>query len=165
MLLSEKSVAVTGHQPFLLGGYGEDVAARLRDLASSWLRDNRPREIVSGLAAGWDTAVAEASIQEGIPLVSALAYTAQADHWPDEAKEKHAWLVGKSVQVYTYAQEKEHGCFARRDRWVLDRGDVVLALWSGVDGGTARAVSHADKLGKPIINLWPDWQKRSVSGC
>jgi uncharacterized phage-like protein YoqJ len=151
------SVAVTGHQPFLLGGYGQDVAVRLRGVAREWLAEERPREIVSGLAAGWDIAVAEAAIAEGIPLVAALAYRGQADHWPEDAKRGHAALVAAATDVWLYAEEKAHGCYTRRDHWVLDRADVVLALWSGVDGGTARAVAKAYALGKPVINLWVRW--------
>lgn len=154
----EKSVAVTGHQPFLLGGYGDEIASRLQSLARSWLKNNEPREVVSGLAAGWDTAVAEAAIKEGISLVSALAYRGQADHWPEDAKRQQDRLIEKSSHVYVYADEKEHGCYSRRDKWVLDRADMVLALWSGVDGGTARAIAHAQERNKPIVNLWLEWE-------
>lgn len=158
----EKSIAVTGHQPFLLGGYGDEAALKLRNFARSWLRENKPKEVISGLAAGWDTAVAEAAIIEDIPLVSALAYRGQADEWPEKAKQKHGQLIEKSIYVYVYSDKKEHGCYTRRDRWVLDRGDIVLALWSGVDGGTARAISHANKLNRPIVNLWSSWEDMSL---
>ena len=151
------SVAVTGHQPFLLGGYGDEVAVRLRDLAGAWLADHRPREVVSGLAAGWDTAVASAALLTGIPLVAALAYRKQASHWPAEAAEQHESFVAAASEVFVYSEEKSHGCYSRRDRWVLERSDLVLALWSGADGGTARAISHAESLGKPIVNLWKQW--------
>jgi hypothetical protein len=40
---------------------------------------------------------------------------------------------------------------------VLDRGQLVLALWAGVDGGTARALAEAEKRGKPVVNLWTSW--------
>jgi hypothetical protein len=42
------------------------------------------------------------------------------------------------------------------DRWVLERADHVVALWFGVEGGTAQAVAHARALGKPVENLWPE---------
>lgn len=155
-----KSIAVTGHQPFLLGGYGEEVAERLCGVALAWLQAHQPREVVSGLAAGWDTAVAHAAVLANIPLVAALAFRGQADQWPDDAKEKHAFLVGSACETYLYAEEKAHGCYSRRDRWVLERGDVVLALWSGVDGGTARAIATASKMGRPIVNLWEVWAAR-----
>jgi hypothetical protein len=130
---------------------------RLRTLAFDWLEANRPREVVSGLAPGWDTAVADAAVSLGVPLIAALAYRGQADDWPDAARQKHTDLVAAAHETYVYAEAKEHGCYTRRDRWVLERGEIVLALWSGVDGGTARAVAHASKLGKPIVNLWQNW--------
>jgi uncharacterized phage-like protein YoqJ len=153
----DKSLAVTGHQPFLLGGYGHDVSRRLRRVAFDWLQANTPREVMSGLAAGWDTAVADAAVSLGIPLIAALAYRGQADLWPEEARNEHARLVAAAGEIYLYAEAKEHGCFTRRDRWVLERGDMVLALWSGVDGGTARAIATANKLEKPVVNVWERW--------
>jgi len=162
---SDTSIAVTGHQPYILGGYSNALDQGLYDLASGWLKANQPREVVSGLAAGWDTAVASAALDQDIPLIAALAYQGQADQWPPEAKTVHEKLRDGASEIYQYSREKAHGCYTRRDRWVLERGDIVLALWSGADGGTARAVATAQKLGKPIINLWSDYSVTSETGA
>jgi len=151
------SVAVTGHQPPMLGGYGRDVASRLKALAAAWLSVARPREVVSGMAAGWDEAVAEAAIDLGIPLVAALAFKDQCAQWPQDALERHKRLLMRASETYVYSEGKAHGCWTRRDRWVIERGDVVLALWSGVDSGTGRAVKAAANLGRPVFNVWDAW--------
>ncbi len=150
-------VGVTGHQPFILGGYGEDVAERLTAFAREWLELGRPKEVISGLAAGWDTAVAEAAVEVSVPLVAALAFRAQADHWPPAARAQFERLVAASSEVYLHAPEKCAGVWTARDHWVLERSDVVLALWSGIEGGTGRAVRKAGELGRPVINVWDDW--------
>ena len=153
-----KSVGITGHQPFLLGGYDDAAANKLKQFAYNWLNKNKPKEVVSGLAAGWDTAVADAAVMAKIPLISALAYKGQADHWPEDARSKQDQLIKNSEYVYIHADEKEHGCYSKRDHWVLERSDVILALWSGVDGGTARAIAKASKMEKLVINLWNKWE-------
>jgi uncharacterized phage-like protein YoqJ len=151
------SIGVTGHQPPMLGGYGDDVAARLETVAREWLKAAEPREVVSGMAAGWDLAVAAAAVGLGIPLVAALAFADQAAEWPADARAKYRRLVGASVHVHTHAAEKLYGCWAARDGWVLERSAAVLALWSGAEGGTGRAVAKALKLGRPVYNVWPEW--------
>jgi predicted Rossmann fold nucleotide-binding protein DprA/Smf involved in DNA uptake len=151
------SVAVSGHTPFVLGGYTDETAQRLFELARWWLDEKRPREIVSGLAAGWDLAVAKAAVATGVPLVAALAYRGQADAWPADAAQEFRDIVSAAAEVYVYNETKAHGCYARRDRWVLERGTVVLALWSGIDGGTARALATAAKMDRPVFNVWEHW--------
>lgn len=49
---SSMRAAVTGHQPHLLGGFGEDVARRLRALARRWIQRARPGEVICGMAPG-----------------------------------------------------------------------------------------------------------------
>lgn len=154
--------AVTGHQPPVLGGYGADVFARLVVLGRDWVRANRPSEVVSGMAAGWDLAMAEAAVLEGVPLVAALAFRGQGDEWPDEARAHLRRLVEAAALVHVVHEVRAPGMWTARDRWVLDRGDVVVALWSGAEGGTGRAVATARKLGKPVDNLWDRWTAGSV---
>lgn len=149
--------AVTGHQPPALGGYGADVFARLVGLGRGWIRANRPAEVVSGMAAGWDLAMAEAAVLEGVPLVAALAFRGQGEDWPDEARAHLRRLLGAAVMVHLANEARVPGMWTIRDRWVLERGDVVVALWSGADGGTGRAVATARELGKQVDNLWPSW--------
>src|SRR3546814_12439463 len=48
-------LAATGHRPGKLGGYGEDVLARLRKGARSFLeRERNATAAISGMALGWD---------------------------------------------------------------------------------------------------------------
>lgn len=148
-------VAVTGHQPGLLGGYGDDVAARLVALAAAWIAENRPAEIISGMAAGWDMAVAEAAVEAGVPLVAVLACPGQNQAWPEAARARFERVVARASLVHVMPGGP--GMWTKRDAWVLARGERVLALWSGVPGGTERAVEKAARLGKPVDNLWPAW--------
>ena len=49
-----------------------------------------------------------------------------------------------------------------RNKWMVDNSDLVLALWNGTDGGTANCVRYAEKVGKPITNLWERWHESST---
>ncbi len=67
-------IAVTGHRPDKLGGFSEDVHHRLVRFAKETLskipRDNLT--IVTGMALGWDIAIADACDQVGIPFLAAI---------------------------------------------------------------------------------------------
>jgi uncharacterized phage-like protein YoqJ len=46
-----------------------------------------------------------------------------------------------------------------RNEWMVDSSDGVVALWNGTAGGTANCVRYAEKVGRPIDNLWPTWER------
>jgi hypothetical protein len=151
-------IAITGHQPHLLGGFEGEAPGRLRALALEWVEERRPAEVVSGMAAGWDMAMAWAAVEAGVPLVAALAFPGQGRGWPDDALGELDWLLACCSLVHTVSEERTRDMWTARDRWVIDRGELVLALWSGATGGTGDAVAYATSLGKPIENLWERWQ-------
>jgi predicted Rossmann fold nucleotide-binding protein DprA/Smf involved in DNA uptake len=61
-------LAFTGHRPSKLGGYGSDVDLKLTRLATKVLDDLKPEQVISGMALGWDQAVAFAAIRAKIPV-------------------------------------------------------------------------------------------------
>lgn len=154
-------VAVTGHQPPLLGGYDDVVTARLLALARSWIDGQAPCEIISGMAAGWDMAMAEAAVDAGVPLVAALACPGQNRGWPVDARQRFERVMAAASVVHVMPGGA--GMWARRDGWVLARGEIVVALWSGIESGTGRAVAKARRLGKPVLNLWPEWSGQAMA--
>ncbi|MBD2505253.1 hypothetical protein H6G83_32415 [Anabaena azotica FACHB-119] len=51
-------IAATGHRPTKLGGYSPAVLSRLTDLATAYFERISPTQVISGMALGWDTAIA-----------------------------------------------------------------------------------------------------------
>lgn len=44
----------------------------------------------------------------------------------------------------------------KRNEYMLDNSDLVIAVWDGSNGGTANCVRYAKKLGKKIIQINPN---------
>lgn len=155
----------TGHRPDKLGGYTREVRDRLALLAHDRLvcyslthPDDPVTEAVSGGALGWDQGLAEGAWRAGIPLTMALPFPGFEDRWPDHSK---AYLY----RLMDLANKVEYVCDAgyagwkmqKRNEWMVDHADRVLALWNGTSGGTANCIGYANKVGKPIDNLWDAW--------
>jgi len=149
--------AVTGHQPHLLGGFGDEAQETLTAFACAWVSRVRPAKLVSGMAPGWDLAMARAAIRCDVRLVAALAFADQGQDWPEHAREELKRLLDAAEYVHVHSNDKHRGCWTNRDRWVLGQADAVVALWSGVDGGTGTAVKAAEDMGLPVTNLWDEW--------
>ena len=42
-----------------------------------------------------------------------------------------------------------------RNIWMVERSDIVIAVWDGTEGGTANCVKSAEKAKKQIIRIKP----------
>jgi uncharacterized phage-like protein YoqJ len=150
--------AGTGHRPDKLGGYGNDVRDKLRDLLVSTLEAYAPTQVISGMALGYDMALAEAAIECNIPLIAAVPCSSQADRWNLKDKERWDLLLSKASEVQILSTTYHAGVMQTRNVWMVDRCDLLVALWDGSDGGTCNCVKYAKKVDKPIINLWAIYQ-------
>jgi uncharacterized phage-like protein YoqJ len=157
-------LAGTGHRPDKLGGYGAAVSARLVDLARAALLKYRPDEVVSGMALGWDTALALAALELGIPLTAAVPFEGQETKWRPEQQELFRAILARATSVVVvspggYAVWK----MQVRNEWMVDRATGVLALWNGTSGGTANCVEYARTRKVKIVNLWNAWERYSLA--
>jgi uncharacterized phage-like protein YoqJ len=153
-------VAGTGHRPDKLDGYGDERAAKnLLVLIRQALLDLDPTEVISGMAQGFDQALAIAATQLDIPLTAAVPFRGQETRWSDDAQELYRRLLKKArVVVYVskgdYSVRKMH----IRNEWMVRRCDKLLALYDGSSlGGTANCVFFAERIDKPVVNLWDQW--------
>lgn len=152
-------IAATGHRPNKLGGYNQKVFQELNDLATNWLKINRPKKIISGMALGWDQAIAQAAIELCIPVLAAIPFDGQHYVWPDKAQKIYLNILSqckeiKNVSPGPYAAWK----LQKRNEWMVDNCDELVALWNGGPGGTKNCIDYAHKQGKRVINLWKDWE-------
>jgi len=156
-------IAGTGHRPEKLGGYGEDVFLRLCHVASEALIRLSPTRVISGMALGWDQALAQAATEWHIPFVAAVPFKGQEAMWPAASQKYYHELLRKAESVvyvskppYTFRKMQE------RNEYLANECDKMLALWDGSGGGTANCLQYARLIAhKPIENVWDQW----VAAC
>lgn len=152
-------LAVTGHRPDKLGGYSKQVDERLRDLAYDYLHMDNYEQVLTGMALGWDTAVAEACARSGVPFVAVLPFKGQELRWAETHQQRYRALLQKAKRVHYpspgggYAPWK----FQARNIWMVNHCDKLCALWDGSSGGTANCVKYAASIGRATDNLWDQW--------
>jgi uncharacterized phage-like protein YoqJ len=154
-------LTATGHRPDKLGGYGNRRAFRnLLWLAGNAVERLQPEKVISGLAQGWDTAVAAAALTRGVPLVAAIPFKGQENRWPEVAKERYRLMLKMAAEIRivstgTYSPEK----MQIRNEWMVDHADYLIALFDGSQGGTRNCLLYRrdHKPDMPCENLWPQW--------
>jgi uncharacterized phage-like protein YoqJ len=147
-------VAGTGHRPDKLGGYSDDAFNLLVKIAKHWLEMNKPTRVISGMALGWDQALATAAVEVDIPFVAAVPFNSQENTWPDSAKIKYSELLKKATEIFVLSDTYSINAMHYRNAWMVDHSHVMLALWDGSIGGTSNCIRYAQSKDKHIINLY-----------
>jgi uncharacterized phage-like protein YoqJ len=114
---------------------------------------------------------------EQIPLFLELAmpFENQSANWPPSSQYE-LWqereLANKVTMVDTLVEYATYGVGApgayhpakmqRRNEYMVDKSDLVIAVWNGSTGGTGNCVRYARKLGKQIIIINPDTLRITV---
>jgi uncharacterized phage-like protein YoqJ len=148
-------IAGTGHRPNKLGGYSPLAVKKVTDLALSCLQEYAPSLVISGMALGWDSALAYAALELQIPLTCAIPFIGQEKMWPASSQKWYHETLARATTVITCSPG---GYDVRkmqiRNCWMVDHCDTVLALWNGTSGGTANCIGYAKSIGRPIVNVW-----------
>lgn len=160
-------IAGTGHRPSKLGGYERLTEVRCIRLAMDYLKEFRKtteiKAVISGMALGWDQALAEAALLLQIPLLCYVPCRNMGRQWTTKSKERWERIMNRSSAVFSATKDDYMGpyCMQKRNEMMVDDCDMLLSLWDGTDGGTANCIGYANRKrpGLGYANLWPEWVK------
>jgi uncharacterized phage-like protein YoqJ len=158
-------VAGTGHRPDKLGGWDSQSAFyKTVNVAVEALEEQKPIGVVSGMAAGWDLALAHAAISLEIPLLCAVPFEGQDRRWSKFWRDKYKEALYLSTEIRTlYTPDMDNKweiskALTDRNHWMVEyiyhKGGKILALWNGTKGGTSHCVRSAERRGLEIVNYW-----------
>lgn len=158
----------TGHRPDKLGGYNDEAFTRLVRIAHehlTFLAHSDVIEVISGMAQGWDQALAQAAADLGIKYIAALPFEGQADPWPPEARKRWEHLCNRSSHLYILGTgEYRPEMMQIRNEWMVNNSNHVLAMYDGTAGGTRNCIRYANRLGRSITNLYPKYLAAATKG-
>ncbi len=67
---------------------------------------------------------------------------------------RYAMILCNKITVIQ--KQYDPGCFQKRNKYMVDKSDVVIAIWNGrTSGGTYNTIKYAQSLGKEIIQINP----------
>lgn len=153
-------IAGTGHRPQKLGGFSQELEDRLYLMAYDHLEEAKPTYLHTGLALGWDKALAYAAIDLGIPFVGHIPFEGQEKTWAKKAQDEYHEICDLADTLIVYSKTFDFAHYLKRDEGMVDCAGQVLALWNGEPkGGTHHTVRYATRVGVPVVNLWKEWEK------
>jgi uncharacterized phage-like protein YoqJ len=127
----------------------------LVNVAMKELAELKATHVISGMAQGWDQALAYAAIQMKLPWTAAIPFKGQESQWPEVSQKRFHWLCKQAERTIIvspggYSAAK----MQTRNIWMVDNSDVILALWNGKPGGTGNCIAYTTERGKEIHNAW-----------
>lgn len=145
----------TGHRP-------EDANLsfeEMTELASTFLWAGEFSAVVSGMAAGFDLALAASAIKLSIPVWTVRPW---AGHVPrNEDRMRYQWIQERAARHFDTNDSFDYpgpGVYQARNVQMVDMAEEGAAFWSGkLNGGTFNCLKYAvKKQKKRVYNIYPD---------
>lgn len=151
-------ICVTGHGPSKMFGYdlNDTRWLALKEQFKQFLVQNECTEAISGMALGTDTVFALAVLElkavgYEIKLHCAIPFRGQSSRWPIESYLLYNEILEKADKVTLVSEEDyKPRLLQKRNKFMVDHADKVLAVWNGSTSGTLNCIKYAEKLGKSV---------------
>lgn len=164
----ELTCCFTGHRPKSLPfGYNEQdpqcVKLRLLiwDLMNKLIKENLVTHFISGMALGIDQMCAEMVIalrkkHPEITLECAFPCETQAVKWSETQRDRYYWIAEHCDKETMLQRHYDKDCMQKRNRYMVDSSQIVLAVWNGKPSGTGNTVRYAQEQGKTVFIINPE---------
>ena len=110
------------------------------------------------MAEGCDLYCAEAVLalrerHSEVTLEAAIPCPTQADSWSAAQRERYRRIL-EQCDYETMVQERyTRECMQRRNRYMVDHSDLLIAVHDGLPGGTRYTIEYALRRGVNIIDV------------
>ena len=146
----KKTCAITGHRE-LPRDFDKNA---LYDELDNLVREGCD-EFLCGMAEGFDLTALDCllSLREKYPLIlhACIPFAQQDKYFSHDNKKLYAKLLAACNVKTVLSESYFEGCFLARNRFMVDRCDVLFAYCTQKTGGTRYTVNYARKAGIPVL--------------
>lgn len=166
-------ISITGHRP---NGLPKEYGYNLNNEAWTKLKEyievtieecykyatpNEELTLVTGMALGvdtifWKVAAKLRKSNKNIKIEAAIPFIGQEKKWKEESQKQYKQMLSESDKVTIVSE----GGFAKykmmaRNRYMVNKSDIVIAVICKETGGTAQCVKYAKEHNKVVIEINP----------
>lgn len=159
METSKRTCCFTGHRDVKKSEY-ERLATAICSMIDT-LHTEGFTEYICGGALGFDTVAAVTVINlkklyPDIRLIIAKPCPEQASRWAEPDRALYQRILDRADEVVTVSPVYTRSCMLERNRYMVDRSEMLIAYVKRAEGGSAYTLRYAEKKGLDILNL-ADW--------
>lgn len=157
-------ICLTGHRPKKMFGYDLNHPGyiKLKNFLKDILVKYNCTEALSGMALGCDQVFAMAALElkkEGyqIKLHCVIPFRGYDKKWPQSSKDLYRKICNQADEITVVDPSTDYKPYLmqKRNQYMVDHADMVIAIWDGSVSGTKNCVDYANKKRKDIIYLNP----------
>ncbi len=163
-----KTVCFTGHRPqsipFLWDETNDKsikLRKRIRFIITDLIEKENAAHFISGMALGVDQIAAEIvlELKEQYPQITlecAFPCKTQAVKWNEKSRERYFGIIYRADKRTMLQREYTADCMMKRNKYMVDKSDFVVAVWNGNRSGTGNTVAYAKSKSKTVIQINPN---------
>lgn len=159
--VKRKTVCFSGHRPEKLplsGSGGAKVIRVLKSILYKEILDSMSDGyscFITGLARGIDLWAGEIVMElkaqgEDIRLIAVSPYKKHGESFKGEEKFILGNIMLKADEIICLGEDYSKGCLQRRNEYMVDRSDKLIAVVSDYKSGTGSTIRYAEKQGVPV---------------
>ena len=165
--MTETTCAFTGHRPKSFPWKYDETApdcVLLKEVLAEQIKILADRGVIdwlSGMAQGVDLWCAQIVLDlrkenPALKLHCVLPCEGQESKWTAPAQERYRSILGQANEVIYVGQKYNRDCMLKRNRCMVDRASILLAVYNGTQrSGTGATVRYAQKLDRDVIIINP----------
>lgn len=147
----------TGHRPEKLNLSESQIKAKLRIKISKAISEGYTT-FITGMAPGVDIWAAEIvlekkSVISDIKLICALPYPEFCKRKDYDYNLRAKRIIEQADLVKEVCPSYNKSVFQKRNIWMVDHSNLVLAVYNGTPGGTKNTIDYAEKNGIKVRML------------
>lgn len=165
--MTETTCAFTGHRPKSFPWKYNEAApdcVLLKEVLVAQIKalaDRGVTDFLSGMAQGADLWCANIVLglrkkNPTLKLHCVLPCEGQDSKWTALTQERYRSILAQANEVVYISQTYRSGCMLERNRYMVDRASVLLAVYNGAyRNGTGMTVRYAQRLKREVIIIDP----------
>lgn len=155
----------TGHRPKSLPCGSDEtrpvclkIKHQMKELIKEFIEKKSVAHFISGAALGVDMWAMEIVIElkkeyPNITLEAAVPCRSQADRWNASSKERYNRLLSQCDKIEIVSEIYTADCMMKRNKYMVDNSDYVIAVWNEKPSGTGNTVRYAAEREKAIYYI------------
>ena len=148
----------TGHRPEKLLRGKEQITADLTTAIDNAISDGY-RTFISGMAMGVDIWAAQIVLEKkdvlpGLHLICALPFPGFGDRWSLQWSDVYHEIIRHADLVKSISPSFSYASYQKRNEWMVDHSNRVIAVFNGSAGGTKNTMEYAQRNNVPCIEIF-----------
>lgn len=138
----------------------DEQKGRLEELIKNLIEKESVTQSIFAVALGVETYAANIVLNlkaqyPGITLECAIPRETQAVKWNERDRDIYYDLLAKCDKETLLQQNYTSDCMQKRNEYMVDNSDYVIAVWNGKPSGTGNTVKYAKKKNKVVLLVNP----------